>query len=272
MRFRGLVKDLLPPVLADALDDLAGRGIRFSGPYPSWEAAAGRCEGYAAEGILARVTEATKRVLAGEAAYERDGVLFDRIEYSFPVLATLLKAAAGQGGRLAVLDFGGSLGSSYRECRSFLGDAVASVHWAVVEQPAFAREGQARFESAELRFFASVAEALALGRPDVLLLSSVLQYLPDPAAALEELLATGARYVIVDRTIVHPGTDDRVYVQHVPASIYAGAYPCWSLSEPRLLQRFSGRYELVSAFASLPFPSLRRIGSRFNGYLFARRP
>jgi putative methyltransferase (TIGR04325 family) len=272
MGFARRVKRLLPPALTDALESIAGRGLRFSGPYAGWEAAAGRCGGYAAEAILARVADATQRVLAGEAAYERDGVLFDRIEYSYPLLALLLKAAGEKAGRLAVLDFGGSLGSSYRECRTFLANAVAAVQWSVVEQPAFAREGRARFESGELRFFGSVAEALAPGAPDVLLLSSVLQYLRDPARALDELLAAGARYVAVDRTIVNSSAHDRLYVQHVPASIYAASYPCWSLSEPRLLERFSGRYDLLSGFASLPFPALRRIGSEFKGYLFARRP
>lgn len=270
-RLRPLLKRLLPPLLCDAIDAAAGRSIRFTGPHASWEDAASRCGGYAAEGIVERVAAATQRVLAGEAAYERDGVLFDRIEYSYPVLATLLKAAAEKGGRLAVLDFGGSLGSSYRESRSFLGDAVPSVRWAVVEQPVFARTGEARFQSEELRFFASVGEALRFAAPDVLLLSSVLQYLPDPAAALDELLASGARYAVVDRTIVNSGAADRLYVQHVPASIYAAAYPCWSLSERRLLQRFSTRHELVADFASLAFPALRRIDSQFKGYLFARR-
>ena len=52
--------------------------------------------------------------------YERDSVLFDTIRYSWPLLSDLLRAASEDQNHLSVLDFGGSLGSSYYQNRVFL--------------------------------------------------------------------------------------------------------------------------------------------------------
>mgnify|MGYP001500873774 CR=1 FL=1 len=45
----------------------------------------------------------------GEAVYERDLVLFDYIEFYWPVLSGVMWVAARNNGRLNVLDYGGSL-------------------------------------------------------------------------------------------------------------------------------------------------------------------
>ena len=73
-----------------------------------------------AQDILDKVLAATLKVKQGQAVFERDSVLFDEIEYSWPLLAGLMWAAASNGGKLNVLDFGGALGSSYYQNRKFL--------------------------------------------------------------------------------------------------------------------------------------------------------
>src|SRR3546814_6742160 len=70
--------------------------------------------GYSESAILDRVRTATRAVVAGEAAYERDSVLFDKADYPFALITALLRAAASADMRLDVIDFGGSLGSTYR--------------------------------------------------------------------------------------------------------------------------------------------------------------
>ena len=44
------------------------------------------------------------KVKKGEAVYERDSMIFDQIEYSWPVLFGLMWAAAQNSGYLKVLD------------------------------------------------------------------------------------------------------------------------------------------------------------------------
>ena len=76
-------------------------------------------DGYAANSILQRVADSIQKVRRGEAAFERDGVAFPREDYRFPLLAALMYVAARER-RLTVLDFGGSLGSTYFQNRKLL--------------------------------------------------------------------------------------------------------------------------------------------------------
>ncbi len=124
---RALARDWFPPAVVRLIRRGRGPqqdgGLRFEGDFATWEEASAQCAGYDAEDILAKVLAATLKVKSGEAACERDSVLFDDIEYAWPVLAGLMWAAARNGGKLNVLDFGGALGSSYFQNRKFFGPA-----------------------------------------------------------------------------------------------------------------------------------------------------
>lgn len=261
----------VPPAILQWLRRATGRATVFSGPLPSWDRASADASGYGTPQVLERVAEAARAVRDGRAAYERDGVLMDRVEYSFPVLATLLLAAARNDRRLAVLDIGGSLGGTYRECRPCLREAVDHLDWRVVEQAAFVECGNREMANGELRFFATVDDAAREARPSVVLLSSVLQYLPDPWAMAASVVACRPDYIAIDRTIVNDGETDRVYVQHVPASIYRASYPVWSLSRRNLEACFAPAYDRVSAHPSLEFPALSTIDSTFEGFIYRRK-
>ena len=113
-------KKWLPPALIERLKPLLGIGIYFSGDYADWETASAHASGYDSVLILEQVKQAMLKIKSGEAAFERDSVLFDEVQHSFPVLTGLLRAAVENGNQLSVLDFGGSLGSSYFQCRDFL--------------------------------------------------------------------------------------------------------------------------------------------------------
>ena len=80
-------------------------------------------------------------VVDGRAAYERDSVLFEEVEYVWPLLASLMWVGARHLGSLNVLDFGGSLGSTYFQNRIFLA-TLPSVRWNIVEQPRHVEVGR----------------------------------------------------------------------------------------------------------------------------------
>jgi len=61
-------------------------------------------------------------------------------------------AAAKSEGVLKVLDFGGSLGSTYFQNRKFL-DSLKDVVWCVVEQKHFVDVGKVDFEDSRLKFY-----------------------------------------------------------------------------------------------------------------------
>ena len=112
----------------------------FSGNFSSWNEAAAMATGYQAAPILDKVKTAVLKVKRGEAVYERDSVLFNEVEYSWPLLATLNWIAAQNNGGLKVVDFGGSLGSSYFQNRKFL--EPLDIKWNVIEQENFVKAGR----------------------------------------------------------------------------------------------------------------------------------
>lgn len=261
----------LPPAAAARLNAWRRKDVALSGSYSSWDQACKKASSYDSDHILERVLQASRQVRDGHAAYERDSVLFEQVEHSFPLLATLLRAALEGGRALSVVDFGGALGSSYRECRAFLGDRVHPLHWAVVEQASFVEAGRREMQNQELRFFSSMDDATQGRSVDVVLFSAVLQYLPDPHQVIDQALRVNPRYLVLDRTIVSGRSKDLAHVQSVPDSIYSATYPVWSLSRQRLLQRLQPHFELISEHQSLPFPALLTIDAEFKGYIFKNK-
>ena len=201
--------------------------VWFRGNYSSWSEARRDSIGYDAPDILAKVLAATREVMAGRAAYERDSVTFARIEYSFPLLVCLLYAATQTGNRLSVLDVGGSLGSSFRQNRAFLGH-LEYLRWSVVEQAHFVRVAKAEIADMVLRFYESIDECLAVETPNFVLLSSVIPYLEAPYQLLTTLFTQRFEFVVIDRTpFFSEDLPDRITVEEVAPSIYAGSYPAW---------------------------------------------
>jgi putative methyltransferase (TIGR04325 family) len=224
------------------------RGFRFEGRFATYAEARDRARGYDAASILEKVLAATLMVKSGEAVFERDSVLFDEIQYSWPFTAALMLAAARNQGRLRVLDFGGALGSSYFQNRRFLGE-IGDCAWGIVEQPEFVRAGREHIAGEVLSFHDTIASCRAALGPNVVVAASVLQYLDAPLAFLDELLAVQADVFIVDRTPYRrDGGPSVVTVQQVDAEIYDASYPCWFFGEEEIRARIEAAgYSLVES-------------------------
>lgn len=234
--------------------------VEFDG---SWEQALASVGGYGDTAILERVVEATRSVERGEAAFERDSVLFAQPEYSWALLSALL-AAAVRDGRLHVLDFGGALGSIYRQHRQFL-DGVADLRWAVVEQSGFVRAGREEFTTDRLSFHDRIDAATEAVDPNVVLLGSSLQYLPSPQSTLDDLARTSARTLVLDRTPIAEAEADVLTIQTVPSSIYPASYPMWVLSRARISLWAESAWRLQAAYSS-DFPRIRTSGGLKFGW------
>jgi len=270
MTGRTLLKELLPPAvlrLARSCARAPNPSCDFTGDYANWADAEAKCTGYNAREIMEITRTAALKVKRGEMAFERDSVIFAQIEFNFPLLAGLARVAACDGGRLSVLDFGGSLGSSYFQAKPFLA-GLRELHWDVVEQAAHVACGQAEFASDELRFFASCDECLRAQEPNVVLLSSVLQYLPNPYRTLDELCSLGIPHFIIDRTAFIPGAQDRLTVQTVPDHIYRASYPAWFFNEDRFVARLRRNgYRVLADFPGSDHVSLEGSSSYFKGFI-----
>lgn len=219
------------------------------GNYASWEQAAASSDGYDKLSILTKTKEALLKIKTGEAVYERDSVLFDKKIYPFPLITYLLSDALQKGQALNVLDFGGSLGSTYFQVKDFLTAKLCS-SWNVVEQPHYVECGKQNFEDDKLKFFYTIQDCLKQTPVDVLILSSVLPFLPNPHQFLNELVTYGFEKIIIDRTFFINSSNDRLTIQHVWPSVYEASYPAWFLNEAKLLSHFKDNYYVKGEFSS----------------------
>jgi len=274
VNLRSRIKPWMPPALLEVRQRRLGHVLRFTDGLADWTEALRQSSGYSVDSIIERVAAATRAVVAGRARYERDSVLFHESDYRYPIVTQLLRAALVNRGRLNVIDFGGSFGSTYRQCRPLL-DGVDEVRWQVIEQPAFVSIGQREFTTEELSFVPTIQELTPSEVPALILLSSVLQYLEHPEPTLTQLLRLDATHLVVDRTPFSTQPDDRLCVQHTPSSIYDASYPCWILSAPRLRGLvLSEGWQIEAEFDSGDghFRTARGLEFVFRGFIAERPP
>lgn len=260
IQFKEILKGIIPRSI---LNYFIGFFYGWIGNYSTWYEAEKKSSGYNAQNILKKVKEATLMVKNGLAPYERDSVVFNEVHYSFPLLSGLMWIAAQNKGKLRVLDFGGSLGSSYDQNKRFL-DSLIDVKWCVVEQPNFVKTGLEFFSSDKLQFYYSIDECIKSNEIDVVLLSSVLQYLEEPYKLLEEIISKGIKYILIDRTPFIKG-NDRITIQKVHPKIYKAKYPCWFFNKEKFMDFMTSYYKMVIEFDSLDNANIR---SEFKGFLW----
>jgi len=273
MTVKDVIKLVTPPLFIHLAKRLRSNGSMgaygLSGDYRSWEEALAASTGYDSGIILEKTKTALLKVKNGEAAYERDSVLFDEIQYAWPLLAGLMLVAARYGGRLNIMDFGGSLGSTYFQNRAFL-SALHGVRWNIVEQSSHVGIGKAYFEDDYLRFYADITDCLADTQPNIVLLSSVLQYLECPYAILDQIMELPCDHVIIDRTPFWAGSTDRLCVQTVPPSIYKASYPIWIFSTSCFHTYLNKKWEIMAEFNSLDKLSAP-VKASWQGLILERR-
>jgi putative methyltransferase (TIGR04325 family) len=242
----------------------------WKGSYSSWQEAIGNCTGYDSPQILEKVKNALIKVKSGEAKYERDSVLFDEIQYSWPLLAGLLRAATSNENRLGVMDFGGSLGSSYFQNREFLAH-LKRIRWCIVEQPSFVEVGRELFQDNELVFYNDINKCIKNEEINVILLSGVIQYLQEPHELLQKITSLGVEYIIVDRTsFIINAVHDRLTIQTVPPYIYSASYPSWFFERKKFLQHFfNNQYKIVAEFQGFDIANIEN--SIYNGFIFKKQ-
>ena len=244
-------------------------GFGYFGNYSSWEEARAKSGSYANPEILSKTKDALLKVKTGEAVYERDSVLFDKVHHSWPLLACLQRVALENEGRLSVLDFGGSLGSSYFQCRAFLPN-LDKLEWSVVEQKDHVNCGKHELEDDILAFYYKVEECLKVRKPNVILFSGVIQYLEKPYDLVASILNYGFKNVIIDRTPFLKGKTDMITVQKVSPKIYDVSYPSWIFGYSKFTAFFSKNYRLLAEFDNPGAPIFLSRGRliEFKGFMW----
>lgn len=250
---------LVPPKISHEIIKLTNRLLRrgwyFSGRYASWAAAERASNGYDNPIILERVLSAAVLVKNGEAVYERDGVIFNKIEFSWPTLSALMSSAAENSGDLSVLDFGGSLGTSFFQNRYFL-DRIKKCQWNVVEQSHFVKAGNHYIADENIKFFYRISDVFSECTPNVALFSGVLDLISDPYSVLEEVCSKRTHRLVIDRSAFlndhYDNGADEYVIQCIGGDIFSTRLPFRHLSMKKLLWFLESHgYSVVSEFSAV---------------------
>ena len=245
MSIKDFIRNIFPPILLQLLLSMRNNKMTYHEGFNSWKDAEQNATGYANKEILDKVDVATSQVVKGIAAFERDGVSFKNSELPYHFLFPLLSSAVKSGGLLTVLDYGGSLGSTYRLCRPLLSQ-MCHVNWIIIEQEGYVSLGKKKYENEELKFYKTINDIPDFIQPNILLFSSVLQFLPEPFSILRKINNfSKITDVLIDRTPFCDSESNKILIQRVPASIYRASYPINVLSYKLIVDHFKEDWDLI---------------------------
>jgi putative methyltransferase (TIGR04325 family) len=260
------LKQWIPPEAIRIGRHTIGYGSYFQGNFPTWEAASASAEGYTAPQLL---EDALQLALTLRDESNASAVATQIIPY--PLVATLMRAAALSGGQLRVIDFGGALGTTYFQCRRWL-QGLKPLAWHIVEQSHYVEEGQAKLADNELKFFTSIKAAAEAKPVEAVIFSSVLQYLDSPEAILAQAISCKPQSIIIDRLPVIAGNTDEICLQkqHFPASLPRCSLPIRLFARQSIMALLGKEYKLMCEFdaADHPMGGMRRVD--FKGFVFER--
>jgi putative methyltransferase (TIGR04325 family) len=245
-----LIKELCPPVI----NTLRWYSFKYGwkGRYNSFDDAKAKCKGYDEDHILKRIIHTTNLVKTGDAVYERDGIIYDKAEVNHNLLNALLLISGRNNNKLTIIDFGGSLGTSYYQNISYLSH-LTTLNWCIIEQPQFVEAGKRSFENEHVKFYYTLEECIAENpEPDMLLISSVLQYLPAPYELLKKAITYNIPYLMLDLVGYNDEDEDRMTIQYVPPVFYGveASYPCLFFNRAKLEAQLSEAYNKLFDFIS----------------------
>ena len=235
------LKLFIPPFFFSILRILQkNKYMYFDGNFTTWSEAIKKInKGYESNEIFEKVYQASLEVKKGKFLYERDGELFQEENFRWPVISSILHEAnlLENSQSFHVLDFGGSLGSFYNQHKKLLGN-IQKLRWSIVEQPHFVKKGKEEFENIILKFYDNIEDCTVNSLPNIILLSSVIQYIEEPFKVLNQLIRTNAEIFIIDRTPFILEENDIVKLQHLSKDLGGFTYPSWFFSEKSFLNFF----------------------------------
>jgi putative methyltransferase (TIGR04325 family) len=189
MRIQNLIKQIIPPVLINAVRKKSQSKIE----YPTFEAAQFACQNVDYEN-----RELTEVVVDKNLIYRKK--LESDPVFDLPSLRILIALGAIQSGsNLNVLDFGGGGGYHYTIAKTAL-DPSKTINWCVVETSAMSHCAK-RLADGSLSFFPDISSARdSFDEFDLVFTSSALQYCPNPLSFLRKLVDLDAPYLFITRT------------------------------------------------------------------------
>ena len=237
-----VLKNIIPPYLVGLFKNLFEENLFVYG-FDNWGSALNNSSSYDTEEVFNKTVESARKVRDGLAVYERDSVIFDEIQYDWQFLSCLL-LIANISKRLNVVDFGGALGTSYRQNKFFLEKLDIELKWTIIEQEKFVKMGQQEFTTSDLKFVYRLKD-IEDHDIDVVVLSCSLCYLEKPYEVLNEIISCKPRFILISRNPMIESTHDIVALQTVRPSIYKASYPVWNFDFTKFKNFFLDDYDCL---------------------------
>ncbi len=246
--------------------------VRYKSRLESWPVLS-ESNSYENDRIIDQVKNATESVVKGDAAFERDGVLFKEIIFNQGFVTAFFLAVKFHGKHHAIrlVDFGGSLGSLYWQHRELFFPGLID-SWNIIEQTKFVSVGQECFKMSPLNFKNDINEIEE--EVDLIIFSSVLQYLENYGPVIQKVIhSKHPPCILIDRTAV---TQNETFItrQFVDKNIVESTYPIRIFSENELIALFKQLgYSLQMTWLSYCDPANFIIEGEFinwKGFLFVR--
>jgi putative methyltransferase (TIGR04325 family) len=274
---KNFLKLFIPPIILKLFLLIKGKNNpiknkQFTETKLSWDYILQKTtNGYDKDQILQKCKASLLKVKNDEYPYERDSVLFNEKEIFFSLLSSLFYVSLKNNHKLNIIDFGGSLGSTYFQNKDILKQAGITINWNIIEQDNFVKCGKEYFSNEELHFYNNIDEVLKQTDIYVCLLSSVLPYLKEPYAIFETIRQSNIKYIIIDRTVfLNNETNDILTIQTVSPEIYEASYPAWFLSLNKFNNNIKNKYNILLKWDSLDQHNLKNHKTIGLGFLLSK--
>jgi len=230
-----LVKKYIPNKIKNYINTIFKRKIILRNNYSSWKTALKNSNGYNYNLIFKETKKSFEKVISQKAKFERDSVLFyesDPDKQLISIIKRLYKK-----NKINICDIGGSLGSLYFQNIDFLNKK--KIIWNIVEQKHYVKYAKKNINIKNLKFYSSVNFILKK-KVDLVIISSVLQYLEFPDKLIDKISKKKIKNLIISRTPFHQNKGV-VKIQEVPKNIYKASYPVRIFNKKNFLKKMKNR-------------------------------
>jgi putative methyltransferase (TIGR04325 family) len=251
------------------LMSIIGYSIKYQIGYKDWEEIVKNSDGYDSDQIINRIKNYSSSSDRFN-NFERDGVLIDKDELDYKLLAQLMYVRVMVGHPLNVIDYGGSIGSTFIQYENYLMDKNIIESWNIIELDNFVNVGNQIFKNSEFVNFYNNTQFLVDKAIDIVIFSGVLQYIKYYDNTLLQVFEIKPQFILIDRTPIIEGGYSVIAKQILPKSTGGYSYPSWIFEKADFLKNFS-KYNLIASFKSIDGQvCCRNTIVTFMGFLFER--
>ena len=255
-KIKYFVKKLIPPIFLSFRSEIVWNRVNVS-----FDECKSKCTGYDSVKLAETCLSSIERVMHDNSVFERDGVILAKRDLNLGLLSSLLYIRNNEADMI-VIDFGGSFGSSYFQNRDFV--KLDSKNWLIVEQKIYVDVARKSEIQNVFSFYANLEDAITKENVNVVLLSSVLQYVERPIELIKYIRDKKIKYIILDRTSFTLDEPTFLTKQSVKVHEIKSSYPCWFFSMDEVKNILSESYQLIYEWSSI---DVANVPSQYKGML-----